>query len=199
MKSKIAQITAILAVAGLMSNSAALFATDGPAPNQPTSAQPSAINDLEITAPAVFLTAVNNINRTEIEMSRLARERGQSRSVRKLGARMVQDLTLLEDKTKNLANSDGILLPTVLDDRHQAMIDKLAAYSGAAFDRHYVQDQIEGHRKAISWFQQVAAENHDRSVRDFALNSIPLLQQYLELAEKASRKLKEPLGASAGR
>jgi predicted outer membrane protein len=61
-----------------------------------------------------------------------------------------------------------------------------------------VEDQIKGHRKAISWFQQVAAENHDRSVRDFAANTIPVLQQHLELAEKASKNIKKPTGASPG-
>jgi putative membrane protein len=198
MKSKIAQTTAILAGAGLMFGAAALFAADGAAPNQPPSSQSAAINDLEITDPAVFLTTVNNINKTKIEMGRLARERGQSRSVRKLGARIVRDLTKLENKTKTLAGIDGILLPNGLDDRHQAMIDELAGYSGATFDRHYVEDQIKGHRKAISWLQQVAAENHDRSVRDFALNTIPLLQQHLELFEKASKSFKEPPGATAG-
>jgi putative membrane protein len=198
MKSKIARSTAILAGAGLMLSAAALFAIDGTAPNQPPSSQSSAINDLEITDPAVFLTVVNNINKTKIEMGRLANQRGQSRSVRKLGARMVHDLAILENKTITLAGIEGILLPNGLDDRHQAMIDELAAYSGADFDRHYVEDQIKGHQKAISWLQQVAAENRDRSVRNFALNAIPVLQRHLQLFETASKNIKEPPGATAG-
>jgi putative membrane protein len=131
-------------------------------------------------------------------MGRLAKERGQSSSVRELGARMVHDLDILENKAKTLASSIGVTLPDVLDSRHQAMIDELAAYSGEAFDRHYVQEQIKGHRKEISWFQQVAAENQARSVRDFALNTIPVLQQHLQWFEKVSKYIKEPLGASPG-
>jgi len=196
MKSKIAQTTAILAGAGLMFSAANLFATDDTAPNQPPSAQTSAINDLKITDPAVFLAAVHNINRTKIEMGRLAHERGQSRSVRELGALMVHDLTILENKTKTLASTIGVVLSDASNTRHQTMIDELAAYSGAAFDQHYVEDQIKGHRKVISWFQQVAAENHNRSVRDFALNTIPLLQQHLQLFEKASKNIGEQPGAS---
>jgi len=198
MKSKIAQTAAILAGAGLMFSAAALFATDGTAPNHPPSAPSAAFNDLEINDPAIFLTMVDTINRTEIEMGRLSQERGQSKSVRKLGERMVQDHTVLENRTKNLAITLGIVLHYRVDTKHQAMIDELAAYSGAAFDRHYVEDQIEGHRQAISLFQQVAAENPDRSVRDFALNTIPLLRQHLKLAEKASKNIKEPPGASPG-
>jgi predicted outer membrane protein len=199
MKSKIAQTTVILAGVGLMFSAAALFAADGTAPNQPPSSRPADINDLEITDPAVFLTAVNNINKTKIEMGRLAKERGQSRFVRKLGARMVHDLAILENKTRTLASTKGILLPEVLDDRHQAMIDELATYSGAAFDRHYVEAQIEGHRQAISLLQQVAAENHDRSVREFAANTIPVLQQDLELAEKDVKIMNEAAGVSQGK
>jgi putative membrane protein len=199
MKSIIAQTTAILAGAGLMFSAAALLAIDGTVPNQPPSSQPAAINDLEITDPAAFLTAVNNINKTKIEMGRLANERGQSRSVRKLGARMVHDLAILENKTKTLASTEGILLPDGLDDRHQAMIDELATYSGAAFDRHYVEDQIEGHRQTISLFQQVAAENQDLSVRDFAANTIPVLRQHLQLAEKDFKIINEQAGVSQGK
>jgi len=199
MKSKIAQTAAILAGAGLMFNAVALFATDGTATNQPPSTQTAPITDQEITVPEVFLDAVNNMNLTKIEMGRLARERGQSKSVRKLGTRMVSDLALLENKTKTLAGTLGIIMPFQVNPRHQAMIDELATYSGADFDRHYVEDQIEGHRKAISLFQQVAAENPDRSVRDFALNTLPLLRQHLKLVEKASKDLKEPLAASAAK
>jgi putative membrane protein len=198
MKSKIARTTAILAGASLMFSATALFATDGTATNQSPSAQQAAIYDLDITDPAVFVTAVNNIIRSKIEMGRLANERGQSSSVRELGAQMVHDLDILENKTKTLASSVGVTLPNVLDSRRQAVIDELAAYSGAAFDRHYVEDQIKDHRKAISWFQQVAAENQDRSVRDFALNTIPVLQQHLQLFEKVSKSIQEPTGASRG-
>jgi putative membrane protein len=184
----------------LICSAVTLFAADGTSPNQAPSSQPAAINnDLEITDPAVFLTAVNNINKTKIEMGRLARERGQSRSVRKLGARMVHDLSILENRTRTLAANEGILLPEGLDDRHQAMIDELATYSGAAFDRHYVEDQIEGHRQAISLLQQVAAENHDRSVRDFAAHTIPVLRQHLELAEKDVKIINEAAGMPQGK
>jgi hypothetical protein len=60
LQSQIAQTTAILASAGMMFSAAALFATDGTAPNQPA----SAVNDLEITNHAVFLEADNWIRET---------------------------------------------------------------------------------------------------------------------------------------
>ena len=153
---------------------------------------------MEIADPGMFLEAANIINRTEIEMGRLANERGQSESIRKLGERMVQDHTLLEDKLKVLAKVKDIVLSKHLDIKHQKMIDNLAAYSGVAFDRHYVDDQVKAHQKAIALYQQVAAENRDRSVRDLAANSLPVLQQNLQLAEKDSKMMIEPPGASAG-
>jgi putative membrane protein len=131
-------------------------------------------------------------------MGRLANERGQSKSVRKLGKRLVHDHAILENKIKALAIPKDIVLSKVLDIRHQQMVDKLAAYSGAAFDRYYVEDQIKDHQKAIALFQQAAAENQDRSVRDFAANSIPVFQQHLQLAGKDSKIINKPAGASPG-
>jgi len=196
MKSKIARTTAILAGAGLMLSAAALFAMDNIAPFAPPSAQPP--NDMEITDPGRFLEAANIINRTEIEMGRLANERGQSASVRKLGKRMIHDHDILENKLKALAIPKDIVLSKVLDIRHQQMVDKLATYSGTAFDRYYVEDQGKCLQKAIALFQQAAAENQDRSVRDFAANSIPVLQQHLQLAEKDSKIVNEPPSVSPG-
>jgi putative membrane protein len=153
---------------------------------------------MEITDPGRFLEEANIINRTEIEMGRLANERGQSASERKLGKRTVHDHTLLENKLKALATSKDIVLSKQVDIKHQNMIDKLAAYSGAAFDRCYVAEQVTDHQTAIALFQQAAAENQNRSVRDFAANSIPFLQQHLQLAEKDSKIINQPTGASPG-
>jgi putative membrane protein len=194
MKSKIAQATVILASAGLLLSAPALFAIDGAGPNQPLSAQPAANSDLNATDPTMFVEAAHNINSTEIEMGRLANERGQSESVRKLGQRMVRDHTMLENRLKALAGAKDIVLSSQLDARHQQMIDELTTYSGAAFDQHYLGCQVNGHQKAIALFQQVAAENQDRSVREFAANTLPILQRHLQLAEKYSNIINEPAG-----
>jgi putative membrane protein len=199
MKSKIAQPLAILAGAGLMFNAAVLFATDDTAPNQPPSTPSTAIKDKEVTDPASFCWAAYAINQTGIEMGRLARERGQSQSVRDLGERMVHDYTLLENKIKELARTNGVVLPDLLDAPHQKMLDGLAALSGASFDQHYLEVQIKCHQKAIPLFQLVAAENQDRALRAYAADNIPLLQQDLHLAQNDSKIMNQPAGVSQGK
>lgn len=180
------RLTAIIAGAGLMLSAPVLFAIDG---------QTAAPNDLKATNPALFMEAANNINRTEIDMGRLAQERGLSPTVRALGARMAQDHTILENKLKTLATTKDVVLPSQLDAQHQKMVDELATYNGEAFDRQYITDQVKGHQKAIALFQDAAAENTDRSVRDFAVNTIPELQHHLQMAEKDSEIVNEPAGA----
>lgn len=191
MKTKFSQTAAILVSASLMFSAPVLLAVDSDSPGQVSSA-----NDLTYTDTALFLEAANNINRTEIEMGRLAHERGQSESIRQLGERTVRDHDALENKLKALAADKGIVLPKLLDARHQKMIDELASYSRADFDRFYVDDQVTGHKHAISLFQQAAAENQDRSVRQFAASAVPILQQHLNWAQKALGAINEPAGAA---
>jgi len=198
MKLRIVQIAANLAGTVLMLGAVAVFGNDGVGVNPPAATRPAGITDKEITDPTAFLMAVNNIELAKIEMGRLPKERAQSKSVRELGARVVRDLNQLESQARTLASSLGFGLPNGVDAVQQGIIDKLASFSGTAFDWHYVEDQIKGHGETISWFQQVAAENTDAGVRDFALNTIPLLRQHLQLFETALKGIKQPAGASTG-
>lgn len=199
MKLHIAKTTAILAGAGLLLSSSA-FAIDGGANlnGDRTDQQvvPStAGTGLNAGDPALFINAANNINMAEIQMGRLARERGQSQTVRQLGEHMVQDHTMLEAKLKAVASAKDIVLPTQLDAKHQKKFDELASLSGAAFDRQYLDMQVKGHQKAISLFQQAAAENTEPAVRDLAKSALPQLQEHLQMAQRDAGVINEPAGA----
>lgn len=193
MNSIVVKTSIFLAGASMFAITPALFAIDGQVPPSPSGVQ--AGSTLKLTNPALFMEAANNINRTEIEMGRLAEERGQAKAVRNLGARMVHDHAILENKLKTLATRTDVVLPKQLDAKHQKLVDELNAYTGEAFDRHYVNDQIRGHQKAIALFQDAAAENTQRSVREFAQQTIPILKEHLALSEQAADEVNEPAGA----
>src|SRR5215211_7065192 len=73
----------------------------------------------------------------EVELGRVAAQRGASDTVKQFGQRMVDDHSQANTELMSLASSKGITLPTALDDKHRQDITKLSAMSGADFDRAY--------------------------------------------------------------
>jgi len=101
--------------------------------NQVKAADTAFVNDLVIA------------NMAEVELGRLAVERGASTEVKKFGQMMIDDHTKAGDKLKSVASAQKMPVPTDLDDKHRDLRDKLAKLSGSAFDRAYMAAMVEGH------------------------------------------------------
>src|SRR3712207_6180618 len=69
----------------------------------------------------------------EVEMGRLAAEKGASDEVRQFGQRMVDDHSKANQELMQIASSKGMTLPAALDAKHQADMQKVSALSGEAF------------------------------------------------------------------
>ena len=82
----------------------------------------------------------------EVELGRLASEKGASADVKKFGRMMVDDHTAAGDKLKAIATKYSVEWPTTLDDKHRDLRDKLAKLSGAEFDREYMSAMVDGHQ-----------------------------------------------------
>ena len=79
---------------------------------------------------------------TEVQLGHLASEKGTSSDVKSFGAQMVADHGKANDELKSIATAKGIVISDKLDAKHQAMVEKMTALSGAAFDKAYV-DEME--------------------------------------------------------
>jgi putative membrane protein len=92
----------------------------------------------------------------EVELGRLATQKGQSDQVKQFGQRMIDDHTKANDQLKSVAAKDNITVPTSIDAKDQALKDKLSGLSGAEFDRNYMRSMVKDHEKDISEFQKEA-------------------------------------------
>ena len=119
---------------------------------------------------------------TEVELGRLATERGASDAVKQFGQRMVDDHSKANDELKQWAATAGVTLPTALDAKHQAMVAKMSRLSGAAFDKAYSQNMVKDHTKAVQLFQREADRGADSGLKTFASTTLPTLQEHLRMA-----------------
>lgn len=118
----------------------------------------------------------------EVELGRLAAERGSSDAVKQFGQRMVDDHSRANSELTQIASGKGITLPTGLDAKHRALMTKMSALSGAAFDRAYAKEMVKDHNKDVALFQREATRGADSDVKAFAQKTLPTLQEHLQMA-----------------
>jgi putative membrane protein len=119
---------------------------------------------------------------TEVELGRLATERGASAAVKQFGQRMVDDHSKANDELKQWATTAGVTLPTALDAKHQAMVTKMSGLSGAAFDKAYSQAMLKDHVKDVALFQRESERGMDAGLKGFASSTLPTLREHLQMA-----------------
>ena len=119
----------------------------------------------------------------EVELGRIAAQKGMSDAVKQFGQRMVDDHSKANSELMSLASSKGITLPTALDEKHQKDVTKLSAMSGAEFDRAYSKMMLSDHNKDVSEFEKQSTKGTDPDLKAFASKTLPTLQEHLQMAK----------------
>ncbi|HWF07164.1 MAG TPA: DUF4142 domain-containing protein [Bryobacteraceae bacterium] len=126
---------------------------------------------------------------TEVEMGKIAVKNGSSDKVKQFGQRMIDDHSKAADQLKSVAAKDNITLPTELDAKHKAMVDKYAAMTGTAFDRAYMRDMVKDHQTDVADFQKESNSGSNYDLKNWAGTTLPTLQEHLRLARDAESSL----------
>ena len=129
----------------------------------------------------------------EVEMGKLAQQKAANQQVKDFGARMAQDHGKANDELKALAGSKGVQLPAAVDAAHQRKMEHMQRLAGADFDRAYMKDMLEDHKKDVAEFRRQAKSAKDAELKAFASKTLPTLEEHLQLAqsmEKAVRTAK---------
>ncbi len=151
--------------------------------NTPSSTQPritsSGSEDIE------FVLDAAKGGMAEVELGRLAAERAKNDEVKKFAQRMVDDHSRAGDELKSIAESKGIKLPTELEPKDQAVMNRLQKLNGAAFARAYMQAMVSDHTKDLNEFKKEANTGRDTQMKSFASSTLPTLQEHLQQARMA--------------
>lgn len=129
---------------------------------------------------------------TEVQLGKLAQEKGSSDAVKQYGQRLVDDHSKANDELKRVASEANMTVPDSTDSKHQAQIDKLSKLSGAQFDQAFIKDQVRDHEEDVRRFQAEAQSGSNAQVKSFASSTLPALQEHLTMA----KELKKSKGSS---
>jgi putative membrane protein len=126
----------------------------------------------------------------EVQLGQMVAQKAQNQAVKDFAQRMVDDHSKANDQLKQLASQKGINLPTDLDSSDKQFQDKLSSASGASFDKMYMDHMVQDHKKDVSEFQSEADKASDPDVKSFAQQTLPTLQQHLQLAQQTDKQVK---------
>jgi putative membrane protein len=127
---------------------------------------------------------------TEVELGKLAAQKASNDAVKQFGQRMVDDHSKANDQLKQIAGKSNIDVPASLDSKHQSRVDKLAKLTGPAFDKAYVKDQLKDHERDVDDFKSEAQNGSDPNVKQFAMQTLPTLQEHLNAVKDLKKTVK---------
>jgi putative membrane protein len=158
-------------------------------------AQTAAPTEIPGTLNAVDFNFVGQANLGapfQVDSGRLAETKGTSAAIRSYAHLMVTSHIPVVDalnailQRKNVAPSN-----TLLNGAYDAMISTLKADHGAAFDRDYVNGQVEYQKGNAALFQQEIQNGADPDLKEFARQTLPKIEDHLQRALRL-------VGASSG-
>ncbi len=128
--------------------------------------------------PQAFAQTASASNTYEIETSKLALAATQSDPVRAFAEQMIADHTAAGQKMAAAAQTDGVAVAAAMTEDQQAKAAQLRGLSDADFDAAYVAAQVAAHDEAVSLFEAFVAQSQPSALRDFAAETLPVLEQH---------------------
>lgn len=115
----------------------------------------------------------------EVKMGKLASEKASDPDVKAFGQQMADDHTTANDQLTSVAKQENMTLPSNLTAKDEAMYNRLEKLSGVAFDKAYVADMLKDHEADVKEFQKEAHSGQDAAIKNFAAQTLPVLQEHL--------------------
>lgn len=143
----------------------------------------SGSNKMMKSADAKFAMKAAQGGMAEVQLGQLAAQKASNPDVKAFGQMMVDDHTKANDQLKSVAGQENITLPTTLDAKDQALMTKLQGLSGEDFDKTYVKAMVKDHQQDVKEFQKEADKGKDPQIKNFASQTLPVLQQHLSKAQ----------------
>ncbi len=171
---------------GCSSNSGNSTAT-APEPNATGSANRAKLSSAE----GDFVQRAAMDSRAEVELGNVAQQNASSDAVKQFGQRMVQDHSKASKELERLVSKKGIALSKTVDEEQRTDAVKFSKLSGPNFDRAYMREMVDDHKKTLEEFQHQADNAQDPDVRSFAVNSLPNLQDHLRQAQEVMSSLRK--------
>jgi putative membrane protein len=156
----------------------------------PAPAAAKAPSDAEIFA---LLTEANT---AEIDAAKTALKKAHRTDVKAFAQQMITDHTKLLHGGKALADSLHVTPQPPATDSLATHVQQekqtLGSTSGAAFDKTYMDAQVQDHQTVLALLQQFEGQAQDPKLKAMITKAQPIVQRHLDKAQAIDGKLAKP-------
>lgn len=130
-----------------------------------------------------FVTQVVQAEMFEIELSKLAEEKGNPKT-KLFAAQMLKDHRQTSAQLRAMVQGGAVKVsyPTALSNTDQAQLDRLKKLSGPEFDVRFEAVQAGLHNNAIELFERYGSGGDHPDLKLFAYRHLPHLREHWRLA-----------------
>jgi putative membrane protein len=136
---------------------------------------------------ATVLAQMHQANLMEVELAKIAREKGSTSAVRAYADQLVQDHTNLDQSVIAMAQQSGNLKAMHRAAHESAdektVEQKLKSANGAKFDKLFLRQASADHQKLIRKLQQDREDASDDQLEAMIDKMLPILEQHKDLAK----------------
>jgi putative membrane protein len=118
----------------------------------------------------------------EVDMGKMAQQKGKSADVKKIGGTMVADHTKANNELMAIAKKKGVDLSKEKPKSHSMKDDN--------FDKDYINMMVKDHEKDLAAFQAEAKDGTDADVKAFASKTSGVIKKHLDMVKAAQAKMK---------
>jgi predicted outer membrane protein len=136
-----------------------------------------------------FLAQAIQDSHAEIEQCELALERTSNGDIKLFAQRMIDDHSAMGREIEQLCSKKNITLPKDVSSEQRSAMKELLPLSGQAFDRKFMQHNVQDHEKDIKVFKHYAEQEDDPEIKALAANGVTKLTEHLRMAQSISDKL----------
>jgi putative membrane protein len=162
-------------------------------PNYPGGAGPLGTDPgaAPVMSDKAFVKKAAEQTATEVELAKLAQEKGSSDGVKEFSKRVVEDQSKINPDLAAAASKVSVEVPSELPRGGKKAREKLAKLSGPDFDRAYAKLMLNDQKDNVQTFTQEARLGTVPEVREFAAKTLPTLQQHQKMAEVLESSVKK--------
>jgi putative membrane protein len=136
-----------------------------------------------------FLNYAAEDNQAEIQVCLLAEKRAVNPALKAFARLMVNDHVQIESRLAALGNELHASLSDGIGKEGQETRSKMAQLTGDAFESAFMQTQIKDHSEDIEKFSNEMHSSENTRIKQFATETVPILQQHLALARAVQAQL----------
>jgi putative membrane protein len=134
-----------------------------------------------------FVEAALKGGMTEIDLGKLAADKGASEDVKQFGQKMVTDHGRLGAKMKTVAGEIGVTPPDMTTVSGMGEDVKLKVLSGKSFDDAYISAMLKDHEDDLEAFKKEVASGTSPEVKRAARQGEAVVEEHLALIRKIAK------------